>query len=111
MRLQTGREVFPTPASTALPSQSGCQESKTELRRSSATPACWEGPVGTEFLPLGSGKATPASESTTGDQRAWTTQRIKGEQQCETFSSICAHLHSRKISLGLIPLPIPLHSS
>lgn len=46
MRQQTGREIFPTLANTALPSQSGCQETETKLRRSSATLACWEGTCG-----------------------------------------------------------------
>lgn len=42
MHQQTGREIFPTSANTALPLQSGCQETETELRTSSATRACWE---------------------------------------------------------------------
>lgn len=63
--------------------------------------------MGTEFLPLGPGKATPASESTTSDQRAWTTQRTIGEQQCEAFfKSLCSPSQQKDPTQG-DPTPYP----
>lgn len=60
-----------------------------------------------EFLPLGCGKATPASESFTSDQRAWTTQRTHGEQQRETFFKYLCSPSQQKDVTWVDPTPHP----